>query len=37
VHLELTGENVTECLGGARDLTEIDLAARLPHPPSIRA
>jgi 3-deoxy-7-phosphoheptulonate synthase len=25
VHLELTGENVTECLGGARDLTEIDL------------
>lgn len=26
VHLELTGENVTECLGGARDLTEIDLA-----------
>ncbi len=24
-HLELTGENVTECLGGARDLTEIDL------------
>jgi 3-deoxy-7-phosphoheptulonate synthase len=25
VHLELTGENVTECLGGARDLTEQDL------------
>lgn len=25
VHLEMTGENVTECLGGARDLTEIDL------------
>ena len=25
VHLELTGENVTECLGGARDLTETDL------------
>jgi 3-deoxy-7-phosphoheptulonate synthase len=25
VHLELTGENVTECLGGARDLTEADL------------
>jgi len=22
----LTGENVTECLGGARDLTETDLA-----------
>ncbi|MBP6693472.1 MAG: 3-deoxy-7-phosphoheptulonate synthase class II [Xanthomonadales bacterium] len=26
VHLELTGENVTECLGGARDLAENDLA-----------
>lgn len=26
VHLELTGENVTECLGGARDLSEADLA-----------
>ncbi|MBD8527585.1 class II 3-deoxy-7-phosphoheptulonate synthase [Pseudomarimonas arenosa] len=26
VHLELTGEDVTECLGGARDLTETDLA-----------
>ncbi len=26
VHLELTGENVTECMGGARDLTEADLA-----------
>lgn len=25
VHLELTGENVTECLGGARDLSEHDL------------
>ncbi len=25
VHLELTGENVTECLGGARELTEVDL------------
>lgn len=25
VHLEMTGENVTECLGGARDLTEMDL------------
>ena len=25
VHLELTGENVTECLGGARELTERDL------------
>lgn len=26
VHLELTGENVTECTGGARDLSEADLA-----------
>lgn len=25
VHLELTGEDVTECLGGARDLNEKDL------------
>jgi 3-deoxy-7-phosphoheptulonate synthase len=25
VHLELTGENVTECTGGARDLGETDL------------
>ena len=25
VHLELTGEDVTECLGGARNLTEEDL------------
>ena len=25
-HLELTGENVTECVGGARGLTEADLA-----------
>jgi 3-deoxy-7-phosphoheptulonate synthase len=25
VHLELTGEDVTECLGGARQLTETDL------------
>lgn len=25
VHLELTGENVTECTGGARDLTDADL------------
>jgi 3-deoxy-7-phosphoheptulonate synthase len=25
VHLELTGEDVTECTGGARDLTEQDL------------
>lgn len=26
VHLELTGENVTECVGGSRGLTESDLA-----------
>jgi 3-deoxy-7-phosphoheptulonate synthase len=26
VHLELTGENVTECVGGARGLKESDLA-----------
>jgi len=25
VHFELTGENVTECMGGARGLTETDL------------
>jgi len=26
VHLELTGENVTECIGGARGLSEVDLS-----------
>ena len=26
VHLELTGDNVTECTGGARGLTDADLA-----------
>jgi len=26
VHIELTGENVTECMGGARGLSEADLA-----------
>ena len=26
MHFELTGENVTECTGGARGLTEADLA-----------
>jgi 3-deoxy-7-phosphoheptulonate synthase len=25
VHLELTGQDVTECTGGARDLTDADL------------
>ena len=28
VHLEMTGQNVTECIGGARALTETDLADR---------
>ena len=26
MHFELTGENVTECVGGARGLAEADLA-----------
>ena len=26
MHLELTGENVTECTGGARELDEDDLS-----------
>jgi 3-deoxy-7-phosphoheptulonate synthase len=25
VHIELTGEDVTECIGGARGLSELDL------------
>ncbi|MEU2064794.1 3-deoxy-7-phosphoheptulonate synthase class II [Streptomyces sp. NPDC013455] len=28
LHLEATGEDVTECLGGARDLSETDLPSR---------
>ncbi|QNT79474.1 class II 3-deoxy-7-phosphoheptulonate synthase [Entomobacter blattae] len=28
VHFEMTGQNVTECVGGAHHLTESDLAAR---------
>ena len=28
VHVELTGDDVTECLGGAHDLTDADLAGR---------
>ncbi|BDH58079.1 phospho-2-dehydro-3-deoxyheptonate aldolase [Tsukamurella sp. PLM1] len=28
VHVELTGENVTECLGGAQDISDADLAGR---------
>ncbi len=28
VHLEMTGQNVTECIGGAREVTETDLSDR---------
>jgi len=28
VHLEMTGQNVTECIGGAREITETDLSDR---------
>ncbi|MCT2337947.1 class II 3-deoxy-7-phosphoheptulonate synthase [Corynebacterium sp. p3-SID1056] len=28
VHIELTGENVTECLGGAQDILDVDLPGR---------
>ncbi|SQG65023.1 3-deoxy-D-arabinoheptulosonate-7-phosphate synthase [Corynebacterium renale] len=28
LHIELTGEDVTECLGGAQDITDIDLPGR---------
>ena len=28
VHLEMTGQNVTECLGGARALSETELGDR---------
>ncbi len=28
VHLEMTGQNVTECLGGLQDISESDLSAR---------
>ncbi len=28
IHLEMTGQNVTECIGGAREVTETDLSAR---------
>jgi len=28
VHFEMTGQNVTECLGGAKEVTEADLASR---------
>lgn len=28
IHIELTGEDVTECVGGAQDLTDVDLPGR---------
>lgn len=28
VHLEMTGQNVTECIGGSKEITESDLSAR---------
>jgi 3-deoxy-7-phosphoheptulonate synthase len=28
IHVEITGENVTECLGGAQDISDDDLAGR---------
>ncbi|RMI33729.1 class II 3-deoxy-7-phosphoheptulonate synthase [Nocardia stercoris] len=28
LHIELTGENVTECLGGAQDISDLDLESR---------
>ena len=28
IHIELTGENVTECLGGAQDISDTDLSGR---------
>lgn len=28
VHFEMTGQNVTECLGGAREISETDLSSR---------
>ncbi len=28
IHFEMTGQNVTECLGGAQDITEEDLSSR---------
>ncbi|RNE49502.1 3-deoxy-7-phosphoheptulonate synthase class II [Corynebacterium alimapuense] len=28
IHIELTGENVTECLGGAEDIADVDLPGR---------
>ena len=31
VHFELTGQNVTECIGGAQAISESGLGDRLPH------
>ena len=28
IHIEMTGQNVTECTGGAMDVTQMDLADR---------
>ena len=28
IHVELTGDDVTECLGGAQDISDLDLAGR---------
>jgi 3-deoxy-7-phosphoheptulonate synthase len=28
IHIEMTGSNVTECIGGAREITETDLSSR---------
>ncbi|WP_072688513.1 class II 3-deoxy-7-phosphoheptulonate synthase [Rhodococcus marinonascens] len=28
IHVELTGEDVTECLGGAQDISDVDLSGR---------
>ncbi|SNT22578.1 class II 3-deoxy-7-phosphoheptulonate synthase [Rhodococcoides kyotonense] len=28
IHVELTGDNVTECLGGAQDISDLDLSGR---------
>ncbi|MGH4026774.1 MAG: 3-deoxy-7-phosphoheptulonate synthase, partial [Pseudonocardiaceae bacterium] len=28
IHVELTGEDVTECLGGAQDISDADLSGR---------
>ena len=32
IHIEMTGQNVTECVGGAKAVTEADLSRPLPHP-----